>query len=338
MLGAAIGLGALGVYLSLRTSPVEVSPEHYEALKARLDYNPRSLFCFDEDLSYLLKPRFVGIRQGMVSEPHHTNSRSILGTREVPSGDSPRRILFLGDSVTYGDRVPFPQIFTSRIQELAGDEFFIANAGCPGWSTHQEIAFFEKYLADVDWAAVVLVFCLNDLVRYEWVYENDGKITLSEEMADSGGIRELSGSVRSLRLRALVSRLEADPKTSPLADQNTGALIAFDETRWERYEKEILTPGLKGGRIPNLIVVAVPSIQQLKALRLGASAEAALFPQHRLAAFCEREHIPFIDASRAFAGVFDQGSHYLDLLHLGSGGHRRMAKFLWPEIRAILED
>lgn len=332
-----LAAGALVVFVVLRSwpGPTEVSPEHYEALRARLDYNPRSLYRFDPDLSYLFKPSFVGIRRGSADFPHHTNSRSLLSTKEVPTGGDAKRVLFLGDSVTYGDRVRFEEIFTSRLKERAGDGWFVANGSCPGWSTHQEVGFYRKYLSDLDWDAVVLVVSLNDLVKFEWVYGTDSEFRLSAEVEQSGGLGPISSSVNGLRLLALRSKFAADPRTAPLADHNIAALFAWDDTKWEEYEKDVLRPAVGEGGIPNLVVVAMPSLLQLAASARGAPDEIVWKPQRRFKIACRDTE--FIDARAALVGDAKPDALFLDNLHLSAAGHERVAEFLWPEIRAAVE-
>src|SRR5207249_294185 len=110
---------------------------------------------------------YKGFRWESWDFPHATNSRGLLGSAEIDPAPAVGKVVFLGDSVTYGDAVPFENVFVSLMQGLAGPEWQLLNAGTPGWSTHQELRYFDRYLWDVNWRAVVIVFCLNDLVKFE---------------------------------------------------------------------------------------------------------------------------------------------------------------------------
>jgi hypothetical protein len=89
------------------------------------------------------------------------------------------------------------------MQQLRGGSYQIANAGTPGWSTHQEFKYFDKYLSHIDWDAVVIVFCLNDLMRYECGYGGESGFTMSDEIKEFGG-RELTNDTQAgLRLASL---------------------------------------------------------------------------------------------------------------------------------------
>ncbi len=79
-----------------------------------------------------------------------------------------RRILFLGDSVTYGWGVAPKNSYPQKLRERAersGLALEIINVAMPGWSTRQEriayARFAKKYRADV----VVLAICMNDVAE-----------------------------------------------------------------------------------------------------------------------------------------------------------------------------
>ena len=91
-------------------------------------------------------------------------------------------MLFLGDSVTYGDGVAYEHVWVSVMQNLVSRSFQLANGSCPGWSTYQQILFFKKYLSNIDWKNIVIAFCLNDLVKFEWVYSSDKTFKMSAEI------------------------------------------------------------------------------------------------------------------------------------------------------------
>jgi hypothetical protein len=336
ILGLGVGVlawqGVVVILLWIDPPPVPVGPEQRTVLREKLDENPRSLFLYDEKLAYRLKPSFRGIRSGTQVGIHETNSLGLLGREEVPEGDGVRRVLFLGDSVTYGDRVGLEETFAFRIGRAAGPGVWVGNAACPGWSTWQELAFYEDHLSAVDWDLVVLVFCLNDLVRYEWVHDDEGGIRLSEELRRAEGLGVVADSVEALRIKALRRRLASDPRTRELKKLTAAALYAFHPPKWEEFERETLAPRLGGGRIPNLLVLAIPSGVQLVAAGMGAPPDAAFYPQRRLEQACDRLGVPFLDAAPALRAAGKPGELFLDAFHLSPKGHRVVAEFLGPEI------
>ncbi|MBT40877.1 MAG: hypothetical protein CL938_20305 [Deltaproteobacteria bacterium] len=76
------------------------------------------------------------------------------------------RILFLGDSVTFGHALPIQNAFVRRMVRQAaarGVALKVVNAGIPGWSTRQQLLFYEQYGARLQPDVVLLGFVLNDV-------------------------------------------------------------------------------------------------------------------------------------------------------------------------------
>jgi len=332
VLGCAISTGLLMAWHSVRPEARSISESDYSALREKLDENPEAIYMFDPDVSYRLKPDFVGHRSRS-RHRHATNSVGLVG-EEIDHRPEVTKVLFLGDSVTFGDGIPEPlpaaSSFVSRIQEDAGPSCQMMNAGVPGWSTHQQLAFFDKYLDGIDWSAVVLVVCLNDLVRFEWVYGDETGFKMSEEMSGVGGLHELNGTVKGVRLERIRSRFD---ETSPLADQNNTTLWSWDEDKWTEYEREILSPWFERHRPVPWIVVVTPTRAQVEALKKGASRDEVLYPQDTMERICLERGITFVDPIE----VLNTSSHFLDMLHLSDAGHQAMADYLWPILRKALE-
>ena len=336
-LGATIAVGAAALVLRWRDHAHQVKPADYAAIQANLDYNPKSLYIFDKETSYRLKPLYRGSRWGTKDSPHETNSRGLLGAAEINLSPAVRKVVFLGDSVTYGDAVAFESVFVSRMQELAGAGWQLMNAGTPGWSTHQELRYFDQYLSDVPWRAIVIVFCLNDLVRYEWVWRSDRLLSLSDEMRAVTGFSYVEAqAAKAFELVALRNRLRKTPSTAVLADINTAVLRAWDLDDWNTYEREILGPWLARHRgLPVLIAIA-PAREQLKALALGARRDEVLVPQRRLGRICERAHVTCVDPIDALESL-DPDGIFLDDLHFTEAGHAAIAGYLWPRVEDMVE-
>ncbi len=84
-----------------------------------------------------------------------------------PPGET--RILFLGDSVVYGFMLPNGQTPVDQTQHflaerLRGRRIRCINAGMFGYATWQELDLMQHEGLDVAPDAVVLVFCLNDML------------------------------------------------------------------------------------------------------------------------------------------------------------------------------
>jgi lysophospholipase L1-like esterase len=111
---------------------------------------------------YLAPPPYASFRiRG------HTIRTNSLGMRDVePPGPKPegtRRLLFLGDSVTFGQGVAFEDSFPVRIRTaLAASDREVVIAAVPGWNSESEAAFLAVHVDRLDPDEVVLLYVVND--------------------------------------------------------------------------------------------------------------------------------------------------------------------------------
>ena len=129
------------------------------------------MFVSDPVVDFRLKPN---IRQrltwpGDVRFSWTTNSRGYRSTPElaVPKPASTTRVLFIGDSFTFGQGVNDDQTFAAetgrRLKNLCpATRLEVVNAGVPGFSTSQELALLETEGLALEPDVVVLGFYAND--------------------------------------------------------------------------------------------------------------------------------------------------------------------------------
>lgn len=102
------------------------------------------------------------------------NSRGIRGPEySYDKGKDEFRILILGDSFAEGYAVNFNELFSEVIKdrlENRGIRCGVINAGVGGYSTDQELLFFQNEMKKYKPDLTVLMFCANDV----W-YNNQGK-------------------------------------------------------------------------------------------------------------------------------------------------------------------
>lgn len=118
------------------------------------------------------------------------NSMGQRGTRVVPYERTPDhlRILFIGDSYTFGAQVKDNECFSEVLKTRYLPDAETINLGVSGYGTDQQILFYElegtKYKADV----VVLGFFVHDISRNDGAFRYyakpefelaDGKLVLS---------------------------------------------------------------------------------------------------------------------------------------------------------------
>jgi len=138
-------------------------------------FRRQKLFCrFDSVLGWTKIPNYVSRHvTDEYSITETMNSKGLRGPEysyDKPTGEF--RILVLGDSFAEGRGVEFEEIFSEVMKsdlkasaelEKSGRSYQVINAGTGGYSTDQELLFFEregrKYSPDL----VILQFCDNDI-------------------------------------------------------------------------------------------------------------------------------------------------------------------------------
>src|SRR5258705_3086210 len=151
--GTAVALGVLEI--AVRVLGIERAS--YHAIGGCTIYDP--------ELGWRLAPS----RETVFKVAHFTvrvsHNADGLRDRPYPREREPgrRRVLVLGDSFVWCWGVEQERCFTERLEAALGDTDVI-NAGVPGYSTAQELLFYERegrrYRPDL----VLLVFVPNDVV------------------------------------------------------------------------------------------------------------------------------------------------------------------------------
>jgi lysophospholipase L1-like esterase len=90
-----------------------------------------------------------------------------LGFRspEPATGEDVRRVVFLGDSITFGSELPagtpFPDLLAARLEAIDA-RFDVQNLALSGYDALQEVAVLERRGLQLDPEVIVVGFCLND--------------------------------------------------------------------------------------------------------------------------------------------------------------------------------
>jgi lysophospholipase L1-like esterase len=164
---AAIAVGATalslgGVELGVRAcDPFGIS--WYQEIDRFLDTERGAVVEAEAPLRYRLRENHV--HRGAFTA--HVNSLSLRGretTREKPA--HARRILFVGDSVTFGLGVDDASCFTTAVEDdlraSGHGDVEVLNGGCPGWNGVQEAYWLQKYGLGFEPDVVVLLFSADD--------------------------------------------------------------------------------------------------------------------------------------------------------------------------------
>ena len=131
----------------------------------------RNYYKYDEVLGWKIIPNLnkQRVTAGYPPVVYRTNSRSIRGgeyTYGKPDNES--RILFLGDSFTEGYMVEFQEMFSevmeNKLNKIGNDKYFESiNTGTIGWSTDQELLYFQREGKKYNPDRTILMFCENDI-------------------------------------------------------------------------------------------------------------------------------------------------------------------------------
>ncbi len=155
---AAVFLLMVELVARLTTGGVGRLPEQTVGTKA--------LWRYDERLGWSLRPGASAdtrlenaTRPGPDAAIAHVNSAGLRGP-EIRR-DGPRRILVLGDSFAFGVGVDDDHTLAAQLGALLGPAWEVLNGGVSGYSTDQELLWFER-LESLRSEIVVLVVCDND--------------------------------------------------------------------------------------------------------------------------------------------------------------------------------
>lgn len=271
--------------------------------------------------------RVYALRPGL-GPPFSTNAHGFRGEpvdAAKPAGV--RRIVMLGDSITFGNAVAWNQTFSYVLQQILNEragrrEFEVLNLGVSGYNTSQEFATLRELGLVFSPDLIVLNVCLND--------SDPVKTVSAIGLINEAGVREL----RDINLRTiveasylltmlkyvLITAFEKHPEilrmlNSPeiFLDARTG------ETRWSEMKEQMqaIFAVAREKQIPVAMVIYPYSSQVgLSLTRLG--------PQQDLLAFAAANGVPVLEAGPAY--VNQPEDMFVDgFIHLSPHGHQVIA-------------
>jgi hypothetical protein len=150
---ASVAVAAVLMEIALRVLPIDLASYH----------SITGFAVYDPELGWKLAPSHSMTFRGAHFAVRVTHNAEGLRDRHYDYARTPgrRRILVLGDSVVWCWGVEQDDCFTERLERALGDTDDI-NAGVPGWSTAQELLFYEREGRRYGSDTVVLVIAPND--------------------------------------------------------------------------------------------------------------------------------------------------------------------------------
>jgi lysophospholipase L1-like esterase len=254
-----------------------------------------------------------------------------------------RRVLALGDSATFGERLPveeaFPALLERELVARSGERWEVINAGVEGYNTEAELAFLERRGVSLAPEVVVVGFNLNDFDRAPSI----GPHGVLTHAPDAGSRRRSLADVSEFwfLLRALGNSrdraLLVDPSGVPPGsadwfdnlDRYVSALRKAyyrrpDDARWPTLVRALRGFGeIARAHGVRLVIAILPDGDQV------GVREPDLVPQARLRAVCADAGLDCLDLYPAFAAAAEGGADlFLDIAHPNAAGQRLIARAL----------
>jgi lysophospholipase L1-like esterase len=258
-------------------------------------------YTFEKSEGYPPSPRMV--------EPNVDGLRDVTRPRETRVGL--RRIVVLGDSVTYGHGVEGDEAYPFLLEaslRASGHDVDVFNMGLPGWSTRQERLAYERIARRYKPDVVILAVCLNDIAEMQINLARPPGFLLSLYRHSAVVRRALGASTREI---GAVEELFTAPDSPRV--QNAFRLF-FDEVRALR--SEVISDGA------TFHIAVFPFRFQLEPKAPDPVA------QRRIAEFAAKEGVPLLDFLPELTRVSAPLEMFLDYDHLSVAGHRRAAAWL----------
>jgi lysophospholipase L1-like esterase len=155
-----------GVVVSLVI--VETALRFYTAYVQSREQMDPGFLAYDPQLGWQMAPNWSGRHVHFDFDAHYTtNAAGLRGNAwPEPSASTDERVVFIGDSFTFGLGVNDDETFVARLQAGAAGTYL--NAGIAGYSTDQQLLYLRTHLASwrVD-RLVLVVYLANDLLDNE---------------------------------------------------------------------------------------------------------------------------------------------------------------------------
>ena len=125
------------------------------------------------------------------SRLHYAYSTDDRGFRTtVPSVDSNKKVLMIGDSVPFGVGVADEFTAASHLQGMVGKRYRIVNASVGGYEGQQAFLMARKISNNTKFAGLIYVACQNDFMgKEDWIQEADNVLarikTISKRFGDN---------------------------------------------------------------------------------------------------------------------------------------------------------
>jgi lysophospholipase L1-like esterase len=264
-----------------------------------------------------------------------------------PRSQPARRVVFLGDSVTFGLGVDDERVYPRRIEERWQRErpgeppLEALNLAMFAYSPVHERAVLEAHGLAFRPELIVLQLYMNDFTESQWSPESELQVgvwlrlqALKNRVVNESALyrRVRQGLLRVGYLAVHDLRRKYFPETlnaaEPLALRERFA--AHPDEEFQAFADISAMRDLAHEAGSGFLVILTPNEVQLFDDAYDAIDE-------RIAAWCARERITFLDLLPLLRARADRAELFLDGLHLSERGHDAVANALWAPLGAAPE-
>ena len=303
-------------------------------------------------------------------QPLLTYRSNSIGYRNREIGPKTgRRILFLGDSITFGLGMPEENIFVRLVEDLArrqGENWETINSAVGGSGMNAELAILTETGLSLQPDLVVLNFYLNDFQESPGIYLTTlpgilNRSRLAHKLVKvyrANLFLSQTGDISSDR--PMLNTPEGFPawqeefkKRSTVIEENqkpdqatldfNQAVIAhfidwggsFSPQAWTKMEAWLQEMArLAKQHKFQLVIIAFPVSYQVEAARLYD------YPQQRLSRIARTLTVPYLDLLPLFRGDFEKNRNggerlFYDNCHLTVRGHQVTARAVYPFLKQV---
>lgn len=151
VVSVAVSLVALEIYLTKINYPFQNCKKVFTSAELYLGQ-------FDAETGWSYKPK-ISYYQGQGGFEYHFNNRGIrVATPGAQIDYRKPRLVFIGDSVTFGEELSYDQTFVAQVNHLLGDRFEVINLGVQGFGTDQSLLRLKQFIQDLEPSYVVYTF------------------------------------------------------------------------------------------------------------------------------------------------------------------------------------
>lgn len=260
------------------------------------------------------------------------NALGLRGPALAPAkAKDARRILCLGDSVTFGYYVNDPETYPAQLQGLLAAEnpgLEVINGGCGHFSIPDEARYFREGLKALQPDVVVLQFCSNDVLPAEL----DRSPTLYEEIrsgeaASGNWLRQTA--IGEVQLMAAIHFKEWQKRRAgKWPPEDFGAPEVVPADTWERYVTQFkaFRAELAAAKIPLVVTCFVD---------LADATRKSSLHDARLKELCSDEDVPYAELLSRYGAVKEPKTlyHYPLDPHPSPLGNKLMAEAVAAALR-----